>query len=855
MPVRSLRHLLSLQSTLVAVFPFLLAGILGILWLRPQIDREIESRQLQFGKAIASQVESYLLTPLVNVEGMASLVVDDSFDWHDLQHMLDAHIAASVSLRAIYIASPDGTIKAVGLREDNEVRREDLIGLDFSGNHLFQRALRERRPVWSDTFLSVVGGGMSVAIAVPSADRVVIGEVDLDLVTEFLQRIAIDPEQLTLVIDERGQVIADQQGTHTAQQLNISNIPLVKRGLKTRIPVSEHFDFEGVSMVGSLTPIPSQNWHVLAALPEETAYRTIWTSFRIVTAGLMTAVLFGVAIALYLTRRLAIPCETLAAHARGIAAFKEAADWPTGKISEFNQLAADLQQMSDALRERERQISTLMSNLPGMAYRCRSDSQRKLMFVSEGSLELLGYSDQELTNDLCPGLNSIIDAEDLATVKERVDKALAQRKPYQATYRVRDAKRRTRWVLDHGRGVWDKEGHLLHIEGLVTDVTARRLAEEALKKALADAEEAKDKVELVLRSVADGLVFTDMRGRIVLMSASAEALLEVTQQEAWGLTLDNVVENMSVPGHIPEIQENGHGASLLELTFVNKKDGRKMEIQVSSNLVKNRDGEAAGVITLLRNISRERELDRMKSEFISTAAHELRTPLTVILGFAEILLEEKILADHQREYLSIIVDKSEVLQRLIDDLLDLGRVDSGRLVHIEKERCEVCELIRQAVAEARLTCNSHRFEMVLPEASVELYADRLRIAQVMENLLGNAVKFSPSGSLIEILCSIGDNWVQVAVADQGVGLTAAQKERIFEKFYRADSSSTSKQGLGLGMTIVKNIIDAHGGKIRVDSEPGRGTRIIFQLPVPGDAGDIPGNSHDSGNSIHLKEGS
>jgi len=831
MTVRSLRHILSVQSSLVAIFPFLIASILGLFWLNPQIDRDVELRQLQLGKVIASQVDGYLGGPLRNIEGLASVTIDQSFDWHELQHMLDAHIVMSASLRGIYIADLDGTIRAIGLRDQNVAGRQNLVGFDLSQNPLFVKALRVRRPIWSDTFLSMVDGRMSVAAAISSNNRVVIGEIDLGRVTEFLQRIAIEPEQIILVIDERGQVIADQDGSHTAQQLNLAKIPLVKEGLRVQEPVSGRFDFQGVSMVGSLSPISTQHWHVLVALPEEAAYQPIWTSMRIVLAGLLTALLFGVAIALWLTRRLAIPCENLAAHARGITSIRESSAWPRGKISEFNQLAGDLQQMSDTLREREREISTLMSNLPGMAYRCRPDDQRTLLFVSDGSQELLGYSNRELACGSCPGLNSVVLENDLAGVKEAIDRALAERIPFQVTYRMRNTGEQPRWVQDHGRGVWHDTGNLSCIEGLVTDVTAHQLAEDSLKKALAEAEEAKDRVELVLRSVADGLVFTDMMGRIQLMSASAEALLEVTQQEAWGLTLDNVVENMSDRGRIPEIQENGYGASVLELTFVNKKDGRKMEIQVSSNLVKNREGEAAGVITLLRNVSRERELDRMKSEFISTAAHELRTPLTVILGFSEVLLGEQGFAPHQREYLEMIIDKAEVLHRLIDDLLDLGRVDSGRLVHIEKDRCDLGELVRQSVADAQMISEGHQFELVLPDRPVELHADCLRIAQVMENLLGNAVKFSPSGSLIKVNCRLSSDWVQVSVADQGLGLTPAQKERIFEKFYRVDASSTSKQGLGLGMTIVKNIIDAHGGHIRVESEPGRGTEIIFQLPV------------------------
>ncbi|WP_432821015.1 ATP-binding protein [Trichloromonas sp.] len=841
MTARPLRQILFLQSALVAVVPFLIAGLLVVLWLLPQINLELESRQSQLASSIAAKVDSYLVSPMRHAIGIASLLKNQRLEPRELQNVLDAHVEISPSIEALYVTGEDGRIVAVGLAEKERSRRQDLVGLDLSQNRLFQLAVRERKPAWSDVFLSLISGKLSVAFAIPTEEMVVIGEVDLGRVTIFLRQIAIDGEQLILVIDRHGQIVADQDGDYTAQQLNISNLPLVKEALSAQGSVYGRFEFEGLSMLGSLTHVPALDWHVFVAQPSEMAYHAVWTALRITLAGLLSALLIAVLIAFYLSRRMAGAFEGLILHARQVTAGEEDVAWPQANIGEFQELSASLQLMSESIRERERQLSTLMSNLPGMAYRCSADAQRRFLFVSEGCQELVGCSDREILDGRWAGFDALVHAEDLPAVKAWVETGLQLKQPYQMEYRILDARGICRWVLDHGRGVWDKNGQLLCIEGLITDVTARRFAEEALKRTLADAEEAKDKVELVLRSVVDGLVFTDMQGRIVLMSASAETLLDVTQQEAWGVTLDSVVENRAIQGHFSELQEGGREAAVLELAYVNKKDGREMNIQVISALVKKRDGEAAGVITLLRDVSQERELDRMKSEFISTAAHELRTPLTVILGFSEVLLAENDLVEHQREYLSIIVDKAEVLQRLIDDLLDLGRVDSGRLVHVEKDRCDIGELVQRAVADARMTSGDHRYEVVLPDAAVEIEADCLRIAQVLENLLGNAIKFSPAGSLVRVICraAADADTIQLSVADQGAGMSAEQVARVFDKFYRADSSSTSKQGLGLGMTIVKNIIDAHGGQIRVESEPGRGTEVLIELPVSGKDDDLP----------------
>jgi signal transduction histidine kinase len=140
-------------------------------------------------------------------------------------------------------------------------------------------------------------------------------------------------------------------------------------------------------------------------------------------------------------------------------------------------------------------------------------------------------------------------------------------------------------------------------------------------------------------------------------------------------------------------------------------------------------------------------------------------------------------------------------------------------------------VLTRVLGDFRLTCSNHRFESFPPEHAVELLADPLRLAQVMENLLGNAVKFSPPGSLIRVTCEIRPETVQVTVEDEGMGMNPEETERVFEKFYRVDASSTGKPGLGLGLSLGRNIIEAHGGEIRVESAPGQGTRIVFSLPL------------------------
>ncbi len=261
------------------------------------------------------------------------------------------------------------------------------------------------------------------------------------------------------------------------------------------------------------------------------------------------------------------------------------------------------------------------------------------------------------------------------------------------------------------------------------------------------------------------------------------------------------------------------------------KDGAVRDVVVLFSSIGEKD------IVMFNDVTRERELARMKSEFIATAAHELRTPLASVRGFTELLLNIKSFDESQRdEYLSIVYEKTEVLEKIIDDLLDLGRVESGRMIHLEKGSCDIRALVEFSTRSYQKEFRDRPIEFNWPgpgpgsEPGV-LLADSGKIGQVLENLLSNAVKFSPPTSPIRVSGSTVDGEVRILVRDEGMGMAPDQAARAFDKFYRADSSDTGVSGMGLGMAIAKGIIEAHGGRIQVESELGRGTTFSFTLPT------------------------
>jgi signal transduction histidine kinase len=234
----------------------------------------------------------------------------------------------------------------------------------------------------------------------------------------------------------------------------------------------------------------------------------------------------------------------------------------------------------------------------------------------------------------------------------------------------------------------------------------------------------------------------------------------------------------------------------------------------------------------MHDVTHEREVDRMKTEFISTAAHELRTPLTSIQGFSEILMTRDDLEDDEKKkFLSYINKQSMDLTHIINDLLDISRIESGRGFALNKTFFNTSDTITGILPYFQEHYTNHHFDANLTEKPFELYADRDKMEQIINNLLSNAAKYSPEGGLILVSERIRAGDYQVTIEDEGIGMTSEQIDKIFDKFYRVDASDMGVEGTGLGMTIVKYIVEAHKGKIKVESEPGKGTAVTFTIPM------------------------
>jgi PAS domain S-box-containing protein len=267
-------------------------------------------------------------------------------------------------------------------------------------------------------------------------------------------------------------------------------------------------------------------------------------------------------------------------------------------------------------------------------------------------------------------------------------------------------------------------------------------------------------------------------------------------------------------------------------------DDGELVVKVGVSAVVDSSGEYIGRVIALRDITAEREIADMKNEFVSTVSHELRTPLTSIKGYVDLILDGSAgeINEIQQDFLGIVKENSDRLVELINEMLDISRIESGR-VHLRVEPMNIAESIEGSVDTFRavLSQTGRSIEVHAPSNLPRVCADRDRVGQVLINLLSNALKYSPGGGRVDVTASHHGDFVGVAVTDHGLGIGKEDLKRLFTKFYRVDSAMTREiGGTGLGLSICKNIIELLGGEISVKSKLGAGSTFSFTLPVAGD---------------------
>ena len=490
----------------------------------------------------------------------------------------------------------------------------------------------------------------------------------------------------------------------------------------------------------------------------------------------------------------------------------------------------------------------LVEEMPLALYVAALHETSHALYVSPAIVDLLGH-DLERWHANPALFEELVHPDDREQVLELVAAAKKSGRPYEGEYRMLHADGSVIWVHDQAVTVHDEHGRPLHWQGFLVDVTARKEAE-ARYQALVE--------QLPLITYVDAP--NRSRNTAAYISPQVETIL--------GFPLDDWLGDPEFfPRHLhPDdrdrvmdaqraARESGEPLQL-EYRFI-AKDGRTVWLQDSFTIVRDDSGRPwysqgfAFDITdrklaeqdrerLLRRAQIQNEqllkLDRMKDEFIALVSHELRTPLTSIRGYLELLQDDleggTATPEQQRDFLQVIDRNSDRLQRLVEDLLLTAQVEVGTL-QLARDTIDLGKLVADCVEASAPLAATREIELGCSvEGAPSVTGDLRRLGQVVDNLLSNALKFTPAGGAVHVRTAQSDGTAIVEVADTGMGIPAEEQQALFGRFFRTErAQSEAIAGVGLGLSITKSIVEAHGGRITFTSAVGTGTTFVVELPA------------------------
>ena len=451
------------------------------------------------------------------------------------------------------------------------------------------------------------------------------------------------------------------------------------------------------------------------------------------------------------------------------------------------------------------------------------DADYRITFANERFAEMVGTEIDGLIGVMLDDLTFTEDLEDLEEMKVRRRQGIAE----QQEHRIRRADGSELWTIKSITPVMEEDGSFTGAYAFFTDVSKRKIAERQL--ALNE-----QRLRSYFENVPVGIVLASLDGKILTVNPALCSITGISADELVGQELARFIGDHQAgdQGDLFEMLVRGDSPSFTTVAELDTADARSIWLETTVSLMRDVNGAPIEAVAVIADVSERRQTEQAKDEFLSVASHELRTPLTSIRGALGLLVGGVVgeLPPPALRMLEIAVLSTDRLIGLINDILDLERLTTGKL-SLAIEACDATSMVSRAVEEMRGAADVVDVEIRALSIEGQVWADSDRIIQALANLIGNAIKFSPPHSVIEVTSEIVGDEVRFSVIDSGPGIPSDQLERVFERFRQVDGSDTrAKGGTGLGLTISRSIIEQHGGQIWVESVLGEGSTFRFTLP-------------------------
>jgi PAS domain S-box-containing protein len=475
-------------------------------------------------------------------------------------------------------------------------------------------------------------------------------------------------------------------------------------------------------------------------------------------------------------------------------------------------------------RREDERFRLQADNLRDLVYRYSFHPTPGFEYVSPSSTAMTGYTPEEHYADPDLGIKQVHpeDRHLMETSMRSPEEPLVLR-----WYRKDGA---LIWTEQRNKPIYDEAGNVIAIEGIVRDITERKLAEEALR-------ESEARFRLLAEKTSDLVCLHEPDGRYLYISPSCRRLLGYEPEELLGTDPYDLFH----PEDLKRIRSEAHekaldGQGAVSVTYrIRRGSGEYTWFETLTEPILDENGKVVRLQTASRDVSERKrteevlaEAARAKAEFLAEVSHELRTPLTVIRGNAEVGLDLDQDCEHE-EILREIVTASSTMSRMVEDLLFLARSESTA-PPFRMEPVEAKDLLRGLVRRAEALAAEHdaTLDTTLSDGGI-VRVDPVRVEQAILALVDNAVKYGPQGQRVTLRSGSGDGELRIEVGDQGPGIPGTELPHVFERFYRLPG--VEEPGSGLGLSIAQTIAEAHGGRIEAESQPGEGTRMSLILPL------------------------
>ncbi len=380
-----------------------------------------------------------------------------------------------------------------------------------------------------------------------------------------------------------------------------------------------------------------------------------------------------------------------------------------------------------------------------------------------------------------------------------------------------------KWVREKAELEFDNYGTLLGGFGTVQDITERKDAEAALR-------ESEERFRRFFENQPEYCYMVSPESVILDVNRAALKVLGYNKEELVGKPLQTIYAPESL-SKMKQLFKQWKKTGILvneEMTILSR-DGNRRTVLLSADVLRNNEGKISHSVSIQRDITELKKIDKMKDEFIGLVSHELRTPLTVITGSLRTAMSEGLSTEEVQELIQNATEGADQLAVILENMLELSRDQAGHL-KLRVEPVNISGAVRSVIRKLESQGVSHQFSIDIPKDLPPVEGDPVRVERILYNLLENAVKYSPDGSQINVSADMNENFIITMITDQGPGISPHDQSRLFEQFQQLEMRPYPTTGVGLGLVVCKRLIEAQGGWIKVDSIPGKGSTFSFALP-------------------------